>query len=97
MAKKINCKDGLDKKQEIEARRLRVKLEQGDEADIAQYHEIYVEWYNSKEPHFADFLKRKDIIAYSAYARIIDKIKLAEVKKRIMFYGIPAYYGYQIN
>lgn len=97
MAKKINCKDGLDKKQEIEARRLRVKLEQGDEETIARYHKLYVAWYNSKEPHFADFLKERDIIYYSAYVRITEKIMLDKVKKRIMFYGVPAYYGYQIK
>ena len=97
MAKKINCKDGLDKKQEIEARRLRVKLEQGDEETLAKYHEIYVAWYNSKVPHFADFLKEQDIIYYSAYVRITDKNKLAELKRRVMFYGLPAYCGYQIK
>ncbi|MBQ8043784.1 MAG: hypothetical protein IJ272_06520 [Clostridia bacterium] len=93
MAKKINCKHGLDKKQEIEARRLRVKLEQGDEETLAKYHKIYVAWYYSKEPNFADFLKRQDIIFYSAYARITDKTKHVEVKRRIMFYGLPEYCG----
>lgn len=96
MAKKINCKHGLDKKQEIEARRLRVKLEQGDEETLARYHKIYVAWCNSKQPHFADFLKEQDIICYSAYARIKDKFKLAKVKRRIMFYGVPPYYGHII-
>lgn len=97
MAKKINCKHGLDRKQEIEARRLRVKLEQGDEETLERHHKLYVAWYNSKETHFADFLKKQDFICYSAYTRITDKIKLAEVKKRIMFYGVPSYYGYVIR
>ena len=93
MAKKINCKDGLDKKQEIEARRLRVKLEQGEQEAISRYHNLYVAWYYSKVPNFADFLKEQDIIFYSAYARITDKTKLTEVKRRIMFYSLPEYWG----
>lgn len=87
MVKKINCKDGLDKKQEIEARRLRVKLEEGDEETLAKYHDIYVAWYNSKEPSFAEFLKNKNIVYASAYARIKDKFKRNEVKLRIINYN----------
>lgn len=93
MAKKINCKHGLDRNQEIEARRLRIKLEQGEEETLAKYHEIYVAWCKSKEPHFADFLKNQDIICYSAYVRIKDKFKLNEVKRKIMFYGMPTSSG----
>lgn len=96
MAKKINCKHGLDKKQEIEARRLRVKLEQGEHETISRYHSFYIDWCKSKEPHFADFIKKQDVICYSAYARITDKFKLAEVKRRIMFYDGPPYCGHII-
>ncbi len=88
MAKKINCKHGLDKKQEIEARRLRVKLEQGDEETLARYHKIYVVWRESKEPNFEEFLKKQDIICYSAYARITDEMTLSKIRVKIMLYGL---------
>ena len=96
MAKKINCKHELDKKQEIQARRLRVKLEQGDEETLERYHKLYVAWCNSEQPHFADFLREQDIICYSAYVRINDKFKLDQVKRKIMFYGAPSYNGHVI-
>lgn len=88
MAKKINCKHGLDKKQEIEARRLRVKLEQGDEETIETYHKLYVAWSNSKEQYFVDFLKRQDLIYYSAYARITDRMMLSRIRVKLMLYGV---------
>lgn len=94
MAKKINCKDGLDKKQEIEARRLRVNLENYYRETIKAYHKLYVDWYNSKEPHFADFLKKQDIVYYSAYMRITDPFKKAVVNQLIMFMGGVEPFGY---
>lgn len=96
MAKKINCKHDLDKKQEIQARRLRVKLEAGENETLETYHRLYIAWWESKEPHFADFLKKQDIVYYSAYTRITEQSKIREINTKIMFYGVPAYYGYPI-
>jgi len=69
MGKKINCKHGLDKKQEIQARRLRLKLEQGDNEIIAEYKKFWQEWFVEPKTGFLEFLQKKDIVYYSAYIR----------------------------
>ena len=69
MSKKINCKHGLDKKQEIEARRLRVKLEIGDRQVLKEYKKIWNEWFNCPKIGFTDFLKERHLVYYSAFVR----------------------------
>lgn len=69
MAKKINCKHDLDKKQEIEARRVRVKLENGDTEVMQKYHHIWEQWFKAPSMSFDSYLRNSDVILYSAYVR----------------------------
>ena len=70
MAKTINCKHGLDRKQEIEARRLKDKLEAREKETVTMFHNLYEEYKNSQSSYtFDEFLKERDMVAYSAYAR----------------------------
>ena len=69
MPKKYNCKHGLDNKQEIEARRLRVKLESGDKATLAKYHEMWEKWVHTHFRKFTEYLHLNYIVYYSAYVR----------------------------
>lgn len=69
MAKKINCKHGLNHKQEIEARRLRVKLDRGDKETLEKYHNFWLEWFKLPNKPFKIFLKERDLVYYSAYIR----------------------------
>ena len=69
MSKKINCKHGLENKQEIQARRLRVKLEQGNTEVIAEYKKFWQDWFVEPKTGFLEYLQKKDIVYYSAYLR----------------------------
>lgn len=69
MGKKINCKHGLDNKQEIQARRIRAKLEQGDNETIVEYKNLWDEWFVEPKTSFLEFLQKKDLVYYSAYIR----------------------------
>lgn len=69
MGKKINCKHGLDNKQEIQARRLRANLEQGDKDVITEYKKLWEEWFDEPKMGFLEFLQKRDVVYYSAYIR----------------------------
>lgn len=69
MIKNINCKHGLDKKQELEARRIRKNLEAREPETVKQYHDIFVEHKEKGEGTFEEYLMKKDIVLYSAYER----------------------------
>lgn len=69
MGKKINCRHELDKKQEIQARRLRVKLDNKDPETLHQYYLLWLNWLEISGISFKEFLKQKDVVYYSAYIR----------------------------
>ena len=69
MIKHINCKHGLDKNQELEARRIRTKLEARDNETLKVYNKLYMEHKEVGKGSFEEFLKEKDIVLYSAYER----------------------------
>ena len=71
MARKINCKHGLDKRQELQARRLRVKLEASDSETLETYHKLYMEYLEAPRESFESFLKNKNIVYYSAISRVV--------------------------
>ena len=77
--KKRNCKHGLDEKQEIQARRIKDVLIGEKTEKKEEYHEklrdIYHQWCKENnykglnDTYFAEYLKEKDIVLYSAYVR----------------------------
>ena len=70
MGKKINCKHGLDRKQEIQARRIKEKIIKFDEDIFNEYYLYRNEWLKShSNVSFKEFLKQKNIVHYSAYVR----------------------------
>ncbi len=78
--KKINCKDGLDRKQEIQARRIKeilLKKEEDNEYlkklkdiynDISEDLNEILDLYD-KNQYFRMYLRKVDIVLYSAYVR----------------------------
>ena len=86
MAKKINCKHGLDRKQEIEARRLRVKLEVGDESVLAKYHLLWENWFKAPSMSFETYIQQNNIVYFSAYVRACDSIGGHVIFNRIATY-----------
>lgn len=83
MGKKINCKHGLDKKQEIQARRLRVKLELGDNEVIVEYKKLWDEWFVEPKTGFVEFLQKRDVVYYSAYLRASQTQGMATIYTKI--------------
>ena len=72
MAKKINCKDGLNHTQELEARKIRRKLLEKDEATIKLVVQKYLWWFNNgkKKTYFMFWLSGADKVMYSALSRM---------------------------
>ena len=68
--KKVCCKHGLTKNEEIQARRLRRKLEEGDETSKSMVCQLYNEWYTKPMESFLDWLTRRDKILASALQRL---------------------------
>jgi len=75
MAKKINCKHGLTYKQEIEARRLRQKIEANDEETMKEIARIKKKWLEeSKNILFISYLAVNGYnVLCSALLRIQDE------------------------
>lgn len=72
MVKKINCKHGLDKKGEIEARKVKRKIIEREAEVIQRVRKLFEGYKNSKMPSFEDYLKRADQIYYSALKRLFE-------------------------
>lgn len=72
MTKKINCKDGLDKNEEIQARRARIKLENGDEELLKEVKTLYAEWYKKPRKSFFDWLADNDRKVLSSALKRMD-------------------------
>lgn len=73
MAKKIHCKHGLEGKEEIEARRLRRKLEIGDEELEKEIKALYAKWFEKPNKSFLNWLVDNDKkVLSSALARMND-------------------------
>lgn len=76
MGKKINCKHGLTHKQEIEARRLKDKLLKLTTEPVPELSLWKNKWLENKEYQystFEQFLKRNNIVLYSALKRLHTK------------------------
>lgn len=86
MPKKTNCKHGLDRKQEIEARRIRVRLEEGELYTISRYNALWRLWFRAPSMSFEDFLLGKDKVCYSAYVRACDNVGKHTIYTRIATY-----------
>ena len=71
--KKINFKHGLDRKQEIEARRFKdvlVGRSHNEEKILSERaHKIIFEFANSEYVHLKDYIKHNDVVVYSAIER----------------------------
>ena len=68
--KKINCKHGLNEREEIEARRLKNKLTEGDKETRKIIRKYMSDWLNSdKNTDFREYLRKNDKIAWSAWIR----------------------------
>lgn len=77
MAKKINCKHGLDRMQELEARKIKRKLLDKDEATKKLIMQKYLLWQSNKcGVSFLYWLKNDNIIIFSALMRIENWQKL---------------------
>lgn len=72
MAKKINCKDGLDYKEEIEARKLRIRLEEGDEELIKEIRALYQYWFKKPCQGFLQWLYINDKKVLSSALKRMD-------------------------
>lgn len=68
---KINCKQGLNPKEEIEARRLKDKIvEEDKDVVVSRLLKLYKNYGKSISGSFyLDYIKEKDIILYSAFER----------------------------
>lgn len=68
---KMNCKHGLDRKQEIQARRLRQKIEEGNYGDLKErLFDLYSKYGLKICGSFYDYIKENDLVLYSAFERI---------------------------
>lgn len=83
MSKKVNCRHGLDGRQEIQARRVRLKLEQGESEVLANYKGFWEEWFVDPKTSFVEFLKNKDMVYYSAYLRAIQNQGMTTIYSKI--------------
>jgi len=77
MAKKVNCKDGLNYKEEIQARRMRSRLEERDEELIEYIKVLYAEWFKKPHEGFLQWLYINDKrVLSSALKRMDDWTRL---------------------
>lgn len=83
MAKKINCKHGLTHKQEIEARRLRRKIEENDAETMAEITRLKKLWLHEKERMM--FISYLAINGYDVLCSAILRIKDETIIQRIYF------------
>jgi len=73
MAKKINCKDGLDYKEELQARKMRWRLEEREEEAVQYVKDLYAEWYVKPQAGFLQWVyTTKSKVLASALKRMDD-------------------------
>ena len=73
MAKKIHCKHGLDHSEEIQARRLRSKLENRDAELTEEVKALYWQWIKKPNKSFLNWLIDNDKkVLSSALTRMDD-------------------------
>lgn len=83
--KKINCKHGLERKQEIQARRLKEKICAGNYEEVCdKLKELYNEYKKQISGSFYNYLKEKDVVIYSAFERAGGIMKFYEVMNKII-------------
>jgi len=85
--KKTNCRHGLNRKQEIEARRIREKLEESDKQIMAEYHKMWEEWNKKPYTSFAEYVKKHSLTYYSAYIRACQNSDAHSVYRKIVLYN----------
>ena len=69
--KKINCKDGLSWQEEMQARKIREKLENNDVNTLKELNELYLKWCYSPNVDFLQWLKLNgQMVWFSALKRI---------------------------
>ena len=73
--KKINCKHELNRKQEIEARRFRRVIledvsEERKEQLLKRVLDLYHSFIQSGEDSLYKYVKKNDIVVYSAFQRV---------------------------
>ena len=85
--KKINCKNGLDHKQEIEARRLRKALEENSKVIEERLCKLYKNYGLTKTSGgFYTYIKENDIILYSAFERAGGVYQLNSIMRSYGFF-----------
>ena len=84
MKKKINCKHGLDIKQEMEARRIRNKLEHRDKDVLKEFRDMFEEYLKQPRTYsYIMFLKNKNLVYYSVLLRIMGEEKRSSIFRDI--------------
>lgn len=75
--KKINCRHGLGPKEEIQARRLKDKILQEDKTVIEErINPLYKSFSVKINGSFYEYVKKNDIVLYSAFERAGGIIKM---------------------
>lgn len=69
MGKLIHCKDDLDKKEEIQARRIKDMLLKNNPKIVEKLKSYAMEWLKSPTEPFEMFLASKNKVLSSAYKR----------------------------
>ena len=69
--KKINCKHGLVPKEEIQARRLRVIISNGESNDElrGRIEKLHNDFKMNLRGSFYDYIKENDVVLHSAFER----------------------------
>ena len=83
MEKKINCKHGLTHKQEIEARRLRRKIEENDADTMKEIASLKKKWLDEKDRML--FISYLAMSGYDVLCSAILRIKDETIIQRIYF------------
>ena len=71
MKKKINCRHGLNEREEIQARRLKNKIIERDYEALQLLRTHVMEWFVSgREITFEEYLQEKNKVVSSAWTRV---------------------------
>lgn len=79
MNKKINCRHGLNNKEELEARRLKNKLLSGDREAHKIIKDVMRDWLSTRGSiSFEEYLKERDKVLYSSWKRFSSKVGITD-------------------
>ena len=82
--KKINCRHDLNETQELEARKLKKKLAEGDVATLQVYRDMFLEYVKNSSGPYVDFIKLKNPVYYSALISEMERIGPKETYYKIL-------------